>query len=94
MPTWVTPVIGLITLIFGAGGAWAVSAYRQRKSETTQTDLVKELKDCISKLRDVVTEVEIIKVANARLDRTSEEHDKRISACEIALAKLQPRRRK
>ena len=94
MPAWVTPVIALITLIFGAGSSWAILSYRQGKSELTQGDLVKELKECVTKLQGVVTEVEVMKVAQVRFDRQSEDQEKRLAAVEIALAKLQPRRKR
>lgn len=93
-PTWVTPLVALITLIFGAGSSWAILSYRQKKSETMQTDLVKDLKDCVSKLQAMVTEVEVMKVANARYERQSDDHDKRIALLEIAVAKHLSRARK
>ncbi len=87
MPTWVTPVIGLITLIFGAGSSWAILSYRQKRGESDQSNLMKDLKECVIKLQAVVTEVEIMKIANARLDRQGESHDKRLTQLEITVAK-------
>lgn len=94
MPAWVAPVIGLITMVFGAGGSWAILSYRQKKSEGAQTDLVKELKECVGKLQGLVTEVAVMKVASARMESQSEDHEKRLSAVEIAVVKLQPRRKR
>ncbi len=92
MPAWVTPVLALITLIFGAGSSWAILSYRQGKSELSQVQVVKDLKECVTKLQGVVTEVEVMKVAQARFDRQSEATDKRLTALEIAVGNLQPRR--
>lgn len=93
MPAWVTPVVALIAMVFSSGITWGVFAYRQKHSEDTQTDLVKDLKECVGKLQTVVTEVEVMKAANTRYERQSEEVNKRLTIVEIAVAKLSPRKR-
>lgn len=94
IPSWVIPVLTVGTAIFSVGVTWGILSYRQKRSEKDTTDVVKELKDCVGKLQGVVTEVEVMKVANARLDRQGEDHEKRLVSCEIQLAKLQPRRKR
>lgn len=86
MPTWVTPVFVIATAIFSSGVTWGILSFRQRKSEEDQSDIVKDLKECVSKLQGVVTEVEVMKVANARYERQSDDHDKRIASLEIKVA--------
>lgn len=92
MPAWVTPVLAIVGTVFGAGVTWGILSYRQKRSEDTQSALIKELRDCVNKLQSMVTEVEIMKVASARYERQSEEQDKRITALEITVAKF-PRKR-
>lgn len=87
MPAWVTPVVALVSIVFSAGITWGVLSYRQKYSETTQGSLIKDLKDCVTKLQTLVTEVEVMKVANARFERQSEEHDRRLGDLEVTVAK-------
>lgn len=95
MPTWVVPVITVVGMIFSAGITWGVLTYRQKRSEDTQSSLVKDLKECVTKLQSLVTEVEVMKASNLRYEKQSEDHDKRISALEIAVVKLgRPNHRK
>jgi hypothetical protein len=94
MPAWLIPVLTIGTALFTAGVTWGVFSYRQSRGESDQSNTVKDLKECVTKLQGVVTEVEVMKVAQARFDRQSEAQENRLTAVEIAVAKLQPRRRK
>lgn len=88
MPTWLTAALTIGGMLFSAGITWGVFSYRQTRGEETQTTLVKELKDCVVKLQHLVTEVEVMKAANLRFERQTEDHDKRIGALEVTVAKI------
>lgn len=92
-PSWLTPLLAVIGMIFSAGIAWGVQAYRQKKTEDGQSSVVKELKECVTKLQGVVTEVEIMKVTTARVEKITEDHTKRIVQLEVSVANLKPRRK-
>lgn len=94
LPAWIIPVLTIGTAIFTAGVTWGILSYRQKRGELDQSNVVKDLKECVTKLQGVVTEVEVMKVAQVRFDRQSEDHDKRIGNLEVTIAKMQPRRRK
>lgn len=88
MPSWVTPVLAIAGMIFSAGITWGILTYRQKRNEDTQSTLVKDLKDCVSKLQSMITEVEVMKASNARFEKQSEDHDKRIGSLEVMVAKI------
>jgi hypothetical protein len=94
MPAWIVPVVTLIGIILSIGITWGVMTYRQKRSETDTSNLVKDLKECVDELQDVVTDVKIMKIAGARAESKIDDHDKRIVDLEIKTAKINSPRRK
>lgn len=93
-PTWLTPLLAVIGMIFSAGVTWGIISYRQKTSENSQTTIVKDLKECVNKLQTVVTEVEVMKVTSARVEKLAEDHTRRIVDLEVTVGKLIPRRKR
>lgn len=88
LPAWLIPIITVAGMIFSSGVTWGILSYRQKRGEETQSSLVEKLGDCVEKLQSVVTEVEVMKAANARFEKQSEDHNERIGKLEVAVAKL------
>lgn len=88
LPSWLTPVLTIAGMIFSAGITWGVITYRQKKSEESTTNLVKELKECVTKLQTLVIEVQVMRNDTTRMLKEVEEHDKRIGALEVMIAKV------
>ncbi len=94
MPTWAVPLLTLATALFSIGATLGVMKYKQATSDQRQTALMTDLKECVTKLQDVVTEVRIMKIAGVRMENAIEDHDKRLSELELSMAKLTLRRKR
>lgn len=88
MPAWLSPVLAVVTSVFSVGVAWGIFTHKQRQGENAQAQLVKDLKECVTKLQSLITDVEIVKVASARVEKKTEELERRITALEVTAAKL------
>ncbi len=79
----------LITAIFSAGITWGIMTSRSKSSDQKIDSVTSDLRDIVKELRSIVTELQIMKAANIRNERDIEDHNTRIAALEIAVAKLQ-----
>lgn len=93
VPSWFSPLLVILGMLFSAGVTWGVLNYRQKKGEDSLYALVKELKEVVNKLQTLFTEVEIIKVASARTEAGMADHTNRLTQLEIQVGKLTSRRK-
>lgn len=93
VPSWFSPLLVVLGMLFSAGVTWGVLNYRQKKGEDSLSVLVKELKEVVNKLQTLFTEVEIIKVSSSRTDAVMTDHTNRLTQLEIQVGKLTSRRK-
>jgi hypothetical protein len=93
VPSWFSPLLVVLGMIFSAGITWGVINYRQKKGEDSLSALVKELKEVVNKLQTLFTEVEVIKASSVRTEALTMDHTHRITQLEIQVGKLTSRRK-
>lgn len=91
MPSWIDTLVGLAVLLFTAGVSWGVASYRSKRGDEDKSQLMRDLKECVNKLQMALTELEVMKAVTARVDRLTEDHDRRIGALEIQVARTRKR---
>lgn len=91
-------IVTIVTGIFAAGLTWGImkagqkaNAEKVEQNAKDLKDVVTELRGIATELRGIATELQVMKASNSRNERDIASHDERISALEIAVAKLQPR---
>lgn len=82
-------VITIVVAIFSAGITWGVMVYKNRSLEGKFSEFLIELKEVVKELRNLTTELHIMKASNVRNERDIEQHEQRIAALESAMIKLQ-----
>lgn len=82
-------VITIIVSIFSAGITYGVMAWKQKHQTTQIEEIVDALKDVVTELRMLTTELQVMKASGTRAEKDIEDHEKRIAALELQFAKLQ-----
>ncbi len=96
MPDIPWSIVGaIITAIFSTGVTWGVMTMRQKTqemlgktAERRVDETISDLKEAVKDLKTLTTELHVIKITSTRNERDIDEHEKRIAALEISLAKL------
>jgi peptidoglycan hydrolase CwlO-like protein len=97
MPTEpLSVVVTVIAAIFSAGITWGVMSSKLKSQGKEQEDsdkridaTVNELKTVVQELKGLTTELQVMKAGHFRNEKDIDDHEHRIKALEIEIAKLQ-----
>ncbi len=78
----------LVTAIFSAGITYGVMSSKQKNNDKKIHEMISELKEAVKELKNLTTELQIMKASTIRNERDIEVHELRLTALEIAVAEL------
>jgi len=88
-------ILTILVGIFSAGITWGIMSSKSRnheeaikKSESRMDALVTDLKNSVMQLQSIATDLQVMKSSSVRAERDLEKHEERLTALEIAVAKL------
>jgi septal ring factor EnvC (AmiA/AmiB activator) len=89
-------LITIISMIFAAGVTYGIMKSKQKEtadkanaSENKIEEILDDLKEILKELKNLTMELHVMKASNIRNEADIAKHETRISALELAVAKLQ-----